>query len=70
MGAPAAAEVLRALPDGVVRALAARGIAPHDLVGARILDPRPTLAVLLTGSYATGEFKPTSDLDLLVLSTG
>ncbi|WP_017624886.1 nucleotidyltransferase domain-containing protein [Nocardiopsis chromatogenes] len=73
MGAPAAAtaaEALGSLPDGVVHALAARGIAPHDLDAARVLDPRPAQAVLLTGSYATGEFNPTSDLDLLVLTDG
>ncbi|MDA2813560.1 nucleotidyltransferase domain-containing protein [Nocardiopsis sp. RSe5-2] len=73
MGAPAAAtaaEALRSLPGGVVQALAARGIAPRDLEDARVLDPRPAQAVLLTGSYATGEFNPTSDLDLLVLTDG
>ncbi|MDA2804742.1 nucleotidyltransferase domain-containing protein [Nocardiopsis suaedae] len=73
MGAPAAAtaaEALDSLPGGVVRALAARGIAPDDLDAARVLDPRPAQAVLLTGSYATGEFNPTSDLDLLVLTDG
>ncbi|MGH8933777.1 MAG: nucleotidyltransferase domain-containing protein [Egibacteraceae bacterium] len=60
--------ILERLPAGVLAELERRDIAPSDV--ARALDVGPEEALLLTGSYATGEFNPTSDLDLLVLTGG
>lgn len=70
MGAPDTAELMEGMPANVVHALARRGNTPTDLATAEVVRPLPSDAVLLTGSYATREFKPTSDLDLLVLTDG
>lgn len=63
---PDGADVLRALPGPVRAELARRGV-ELSAAGA-LLDLAPGDAVLLAGSYATGEANPTSDLDLLVLT--
>jgi predicted nucleotidyltransferase len=57
---------LTLLPETVRAELARRQVPLADV--AALLDVRDGDAVLLTGSYATGEFKPTSDLDFLVLT--
>lgn len=70
MGAPNTAELMEGMPANVVRALARRGITPTDLATAEVVRPLPSDTALLTGSYTTEEVKPTSDLDLLVLTDG
>lgn len=58
-------EHLARLPHGVMEALGRRGITIERLLP---LVPAPAgHVVLLTGSYATGEATPTSDLDFLVV---
>lgn len=56
-----------AMPDAVHAELARRGIGLAEL--AEVPDLRDGEPLLLAGSYATGEANPTSDLDLLVLTT-
>lgn len=53
-------------PAAVLSQLRARGAELARI--AALVDCEPGEAVLLTGSYATGEANPTSDLDLLVLT--
>jgi hypothetical protein len=55
-----------AMPEAVKAELSRRGISAHQL--AELVDLRAGEPLLLTGSYATGEANPTSDLDLLVLT--
>jgi hypothetical protein len=55
-----------AMPAEVHAELSRRGIQLAEL--AATVDLRPDEALLLAGSYATGEANPTSDLDLLVLT--
>jgi hypothetical protein len=55
-----------AMPAGVHAELGRRGIALAELAAA--VELRAGEALLLAGSYATGEQNPTSDLDLLVLT--
>jgi predicted nucleotidyltransferase len=54
------------LPDDVLRQLKNRGVELARV--AALVDSEAGDAVLLAGSYATGEANPTSDLDLLVLT--
>jgi hypothetical protein len=54
------------LPAGVLRQLKDRGVELARV--AALVDSEAGDAVLLAGSYATGEANPTSDLDLLVLT--
>lgn len=56
-----------AMPAAVRAELARRGIGLAEL--AAVPDLREGEPLLLAGSYATGEANPTSDLDLLVLTT-
>jgi hypothetical protein len=56
-----------AMPAAVHAELARRGIGLTEL--AAVPDLREGEPLLLAGSYATGEANPTSDLDLLVLTT-
>jgi hypothetical protein len=56
-----------AMPPAVHAELARRGIGLAEL--AAVPDLRDGEPLLLAGSYATGEVNPTSDLDLLVLTT-
>lgn len=58
-------EHLAGLPGGVVEALARRGIPLERLLP--LVPAPPGAIVLLTGSYATGEATPASDLDFLVI---
>lgn len=62
------ARVLDRLPGAVFAELDRRGIDRTDL--AATVEVLPDDALLVTGSYATGEHNPTSDLDLLVLTHG
>ncbi len=54
------------MPAHVLDELVRRGVDLRTL--ARVVDVHRDEALLLTGSYATGEANPTSDLDFLVLS--
>lgn len=60
--------ILDRLPAVVLTELERRDIDRSAI--ARAIDVGPGDALLLTGSYATGEYNPTSDLDLLVLANG
>ncbi|MFF7991021.1 nucleotidyltransferase domain-containing protein [Kitasatospora xanthocidica] len=58
--------LLDALPAHVRTELARRGVALPAVAG--LIDADLDEPVLLTGSYASGEANPTSDLDVLVLT--
>ena len=64
MGVPV--DVFSAMPESVLSMLRRRNVSLEEL--ARQVLVRHGEALLLTGSYATGEANPTSDLDLLVLT--